>query len=254
MDDYPQAIAPVKHVEPVPRRIRAFLDGRVVVDTTAALYVWEWSYSPQYYLPVADVEAEVLVDEHHQQHLLIGDGRPVRDTWGTPAIDPVPPTCSPSRPSTASPAPSISTGRPSTVGSRRTNRSSSIPATPMPELTPSGPLAVSVEVDGVDLARSSSPVMVFETGLPTRYYFNRTEVNLDHLVPSDTVTSCPYKGTTSAYWSLAVEGRSEPDIAWAYDFPTLSLQPIAGLIAFYNERVDITIDGQPLERPTTHFS
>ena len=45
-----------------------------------------------------------------------------------------------------------------------------------------------------------------------------------------------------------------PDIAWAYDFPTLAVHPIAGLVAFYNERVDITVDGRPLERPTTHFS
>ena len=72
MDDYPRAIAPVKHVEPVPRRVRAFLDGRVVVDSTAALYVWEWPYYPQYYLPVADVDDRVMVDEHHQQHLLVG--------------------------------------------------------------------------------------------------------------------------------------------------------------------------------------
>ena len=254
MDDYPQAITPVKHVEPVPRRIRAFLDGRVVVDTTAALYVWEWSYYPQYYLPVADVEAEVLVDEHHQQHLLMGTAARygIRGDAGD-------------RPGAAhlfteSPIDGI-TG---TVHIDWSAVDSWFEEDEQVFVHPRNPYArvdalrstrtVSVEVDGVDLARSSSPVMVFETGLPTRYYFNRTEVNFDHLVPSDTVTSCPYKGTTSAYWSLAVEGRSEPDIAWAYDFPTLSLQPIAGLIAFYNERVDITIDGQPLERPTTHFS
>ncbi len=113
---------------------------------------------------------------------------------------------------------------------------------------------VEVAVDGVELARSSSTVMVFETGLPTRYYFNRTEVGFDRLLPSDTVTSCPYKGTTTGYWSLALEGQSVPDIAWAYDFPTRQLLPIAGLVAFYNEKVDLTIDGQPQPRPSTHFS
>jgi uncharacterized protein (DUF427 family) len=44
-----------------------------------------------------------------------------------------------------------------------------------------------------------------------------------------------------------------PDLAWAYDFPTRQLLPIAGLIAFYNEKVDVTLDGQLLPRPTTHF-
>jgi uncharacterized protein (DUF427 family) len=96
--------------------------------------------------------------------------------------------------------------------------------------------------------------MVFETGLPTRYYLNRTEVNLEHLVASDTVTSCPYKGTTSGYWSVRVGETTYEDLAWAYDFPTRELQPITGLIAFYNEKVDISIDGERLARPTTHFS
>ena len=62
---------------------------------------------------------------------------------------------------------------------------------------------VRVELAGAVLAESAAPVMVFETGLPTRYYFNRTDVNFDYLVPSDTVTACPYKGRTSDYWSVA---------------------------------------------------
>jgi uncharacterized protein (DUF427 family) len=83
---------------------------------------------------------------------------------------------------------------------------------------------------------------------------NRTEVNLAHLIPSDTVTACPYKGTTSAYWSVRVGETVYPDLAWCYDFPTRALSPITGLIAFYNEKLDIVLDGQRLTRPTTHFS
>ena len=98
--------------------------------------------------------------------------------------------------------------------------------------------------------RIDSPVMVFETGLPTRYYLNRTDVDFDHLVPTDTETACPYKGTTSGYWSVARRWHElHPDLAWAYDFPTRQLLPIAGLIAFYNEKVDITLDGRLLDRP-----
>ena len=96
--------------------------------------------------------------------------------------------------------------------------------------------------------------MVFETGLPVRYYVNRTDVRFEHLVPSDTVTSCPYKGMTSGYWSALVGGIVHKDLAWAYDFPTRQLLPIAGLVAFYNEMVDIYLDGERLDRPQTHFS
>ena len=89
-----------------------------------------------------------------------------------------------------------------------------------------------IELDGVVLAGSSSPVMVFESGPPTRYYVNRTDVDFTHLVPSDTVTACPYKGKTSAYWSVRLGGTEHADLAWAYDFPTRQLLPISGLIAF----------------------
>ena len=113
---------------------------------------------------------------------------------------------------------------------------------------------VRIELKGVVLAESSAPALLFETGLPTRYYLNRTALNHAHLVPSDTVTKCPYKGTTSAYWTAVVDGRRHPDIAWSYDFPTREVLPIAGMVAFYNERVDITVDGRRLVRPKTHFS
>jgi uncharacterized protein (DUF427 family) len=113
---------------------------------------------------------------------------------------------------------------------------------------------VRVELGGAVLAESPAPVMVFETGLPTRCYVNKTELNFAHLVASDTVTSCPYKGTTTGYWSVKVGDTLYPDLAWTYDFPTRELLPIAGLVAFYNEKVDVIIDGKLLERPHTHFS
>jgi uncharacterized protein (DUF427 family) len=112
---------------------------------------------------------------------------------------------------------------------------------------------VRVELDGTVLADACSSVMVFETGLPTRYYLSRTDVDFAHLVSSGTVSACPYKGTTSGYWSIQAGGTVHQDLAWSYDFPTRQLLPIAGLIAFYNEKLDIILDGQPLPRPQTHF-
>ena len=78
-------------------------------------------------------------------------------------------------------------------------------------------------------------------------------MNFEHLVPTETVTECPYKGTTSGYWSIRIGETIHPDLVWTYDFPTRQLSPIAGMLAFYNEKVDIVLDGTRLERPKTHF-
>ena len=73
--DYPPALPPVNHTAPVPRRIRATLAGQTVLDTMSALYVWEWSHYPQYYIPLADIDPAVLVDEQHEQKLSRGTAR-----------------------------------------------------------------------------------------------------------------------------------------------------------------------------------
>jgi uncharacterized protein (DUF427 family) len=254
MSDYPRALVTTDHIEPVPRRIRATLAGDTVLDTTAARYVWEWPFYPQLYVPVADVASGALVDEDHAQHLHRGTAR--RHGLRVGAVE---------RPGCA-----LVFGDDALEGLAGTVRFEWAALDAWFEedeevfVHPRNPYArvdalrstrtVRVELGGTVLAESSSPVLVFETGLPTRYYLNRTEVDFTHLVPSDTVSSCPYKGRTTGYWSVEVGGTVHPDLAWAYDFPTLALSPIAGLVAFYNEKVDIVLDGVPLERPQTHFS
>jgi uncharacterized protein (DUF427 family) len=253
VDDYPKIIVPTGHIEPVPRRIRAVLGGEVVLDTTNALYVWEWPNYPQYYIPVSDLKPDVLVDEQHSQKLHFGTAR--RHGLRAGEI---------SRPHAARIyADDALTGLAGTVRFEWDALDAWFEEDEEVFVHPRSPYtrvdalrstrAVRVELDGAVLAESSSPVMVFETGLPTRYYFNRTEVNFEHLEPTATVTSCPYKGKTSGYWSVRLGETVHPDLAWAYDFPTRQLLPIAGMIAFYNEKVDVTIDGQRLERPNTHF-
>ncbi|HWE68885.1 MAG TPA: DUF427 domain-containing protein [Acidimicrobiales bacterium] len=254
MSGYPQSIVPVNHVEAAPRRVRARLGDRIVVDTNAAIYVWEWPHYPQYYLPVADIQADVLVDEDHQEHL----GRGTAQRYGIRLGDI-------ERPGVAhlythSDIEGVA-GRVRFEWSAFDNwfeEDEEVFVHPRNPYSRVDALrstrTVTIGLDGVELARTSSPVMVFETGLPTRYYLNRTEVHFEHLVPSDTVSSCPYKGQTSAYWSVRSGDQILPDLAWAYDFPTRQLLPIAGMVAFYNEKVDIEIDGEPQERPNTHFS
>ena len=254
MNDYPANIAAVNHVEPVPRRIRATLADQVVLDTTSARYVWEWPPYPQYYVPLADVRADLLVDESTAED----SPRGVIHVHGLRVAG------------THRPAAAKVLRQSSVDGLADTVRFEWAALDAWYEedervfVHPRNPYSrvdalrstrrVRVERDGIVLAESSSPVMVFETGLPTRYYLNRTDVDMTHMIPSDTVTECPYKGVTSGYWSARVGERVHPDLAWCYDFPTRQLLPIAGLIAFYNERTDIFLDGVQLARPKTHFS
>jgi uncharacterized protein (DUF427 family) len=112
---------------------------------------------------------------------------------------------------------------------------------------------VRIEVDGVVVARSTQPRILFETGLPPRYYLPLTDLRMDLLRPSELQTQCPYKGT-AGYWSLQIGGRSYPDLVWTYRTPLPESQKIAGLACFYNEKVDLYLDGQLQDRPRTHFS
>lgn len=112
---------------------------------------------------------------------------------------------------------------------------------------------VRIEVDGVTVADSRRPMALFETGLPVRWYLPMTDVRMDLLTPTDRVTSCPYKGDAN-YWSVTVDGTVHRDLAWCYRHPTRESAPIAGRVCFYDERVDVYLDGELQERPTTPFS
>ena len=112
---------------------------------------------------------------------------------------------------------------------------------------------VRVRVDGVEVADSSNPRLLFETGLPVRYYLPRTHVRMDLLEHSPTVTHCPYKGQAQT-WSVHAGDTLHEDLAWSYPAPLPESQKIAGLIAFYNEKVEIEVDGTLQEQPKTKFS
>ena len=112
---------------------------------------------------------------------------------------------------------------------------------------------VRVEIDGTVVADTRRPVLLFETGLPTRYYIPRQDVRLDLLVPTEHSTGCPYKGTAE-YWSWRGDADVPPHLAWSYPDPLPAAGAVVGLLAFYNEAVDITVDGERLERPVTPFT
>ena len=110
-----------------------------------------------------------------------------------------------------------------------------------------------VSLDGVELARSSNARFLFETGLPARYYLPKTDIDMTKLVATDLHTACPYKGVAS-YYSVVTPSGTHDNLAWWYPFPTDESSKIAGMVSFYNEKVDITIDGEPESRPDTHFA
>ncbi|MFT7597630.1 MAG: hypothetical protein ACI8TP_000550 [Acidimicrobiales bacterium] len=111
---------------------------------------------------------------------------------------------------------------------------------------------VRVSLDGVELADSSRARVLYETGLPPRYYLPKTDVRMDLLVPTESSSGCPYKGWAN-YWTVEVNGTTHPDLAWGYRTPLPESVDVAGLVCFYNEKVDLEIDGEALARPRTKF-
>jgi uncharacterized protein (DUF427 family) len=98
------------------------------------------------------------------------------------------------------------------------------------------------------IADSSAAYVLIETGLPTRYYLPKTTCNFELLEPTNSVTSCPYKGDAN-YYSIMLDGKEYKDYVWWYRYPTPESSLIAGRVCFYNEKVDIYIDGVKEEKP-----
>lgn len=111
---------------------------------------------------------------------------------------------------------------------------------------------VRIEVDGVTVAESDNPVLLFETGLPTRYYIPKEDVKVD-ITPTETHTICPYKGVAD-YWAFDVNGKTYEDLVWGYHQPFNESMKIKNLVAFYDEKVNVYIDGELQDKPRTVFA
>jgi uncharacterized protein (DUF427 family) len=230
-------------VEPGLKRVRAYVGGELVVDTTHPLLVWENPNYPAYYLPRADVVA-ALVPTATSTH-------------------------SPSRGNTVHYT--VKAG-----GKELVDAAWQYPESPLEEIRdhvrfdwqaldawfeedeevyvhPRSPYAridilpssrhVRVLIDGVVVADSHRPWLLFETGLPVRYYLPKVDVRMDLLEPTDSHTACPYKGTAS-YWTAVVNDQRHDDVVWSYPQPLPESTRIGGLVAFYNDRVTLEVDGE----------
>jgi uncharacterized protein (DUF427 family) len=233
--------------------VRAYLGGELVAETTRPLLVWEKPYYPAYYFPVADVRMELLEEDGVAHSATLGAGR----TFTVRAGD--------------KEAPGAAVRyRDSPLEELRDairlewdaidawfeedEQVFTHPRDPYTrvDVLPSS-RHVRIEVDGVTVAESAKPTLLFETGLPTRYYVPKTHVRIDLLTPTDTITHCPYKGDAE-YWSVRAGDAVYEDLAWSYPTPLPESQRVAGLISFYNEKVDMYVNGELQERPTTKFS
>ncbi|MBF8194667.1 DUF427 domain-containing protein [Nonomuraea sp. K274] len=237
-------------VERTAKRVRTYLGGRVVADTTAALLVWEVPYYPTYYFPLGDVDATALKPSGTTKHSPSrGEATVHTVTSGTGeapdaaliyADSPLEQIRGHVRFEWAAMDAWFEEDEEVFFHARD-------PYTRV-DILPSS-RHVRVEVDGVTVADTRSPHILFETGLPARYYLPKTDVRLDLLERTGTVSHCPYKGTAE-YWSV----NGKEDLAWSYRTPLPESQKVTGLVAFYNEKLDIYVDGELQERPKTKFA
>jgi len=242
------------HIEGGAKRVRTYFGGKLIADTKRLKLVWEVPYCPAYYFPRKDVRRDVLAQNGHTQH------SPSRGDAHYFTVK---------------------------VGDRQTEDAAwHCPESPVEELRdlirfewnamdgwfeedeevfvhPHDPYTridilhssrhVEVKVNGVKIADTHRPTMLFETRLPARYYIPKFDVRMDLLIPTDTVTGCAYKGFAQ-YWSVNTGSQIVKDLVCSYKTPLPENGKIAGLIAFYNERADFIVDGEPQARPKTKFS
>lgn len=228
--------------------MRAFFAGEVVADTTRPLLVWEVPYYPTYYFPRADVRTELLVPTGRTRRSPSrGEGKVstlrLGDRDAEEAVTEYP----------DSPVESLRDQvrldwQAMDAWFEEDQEVFTHPRDPYKrvDILPSS-RHVRVEVDGITVADSRRPTLLFETGLPTRFYLPKTDVRLDLLEPSDKVTHCPYKGQAE-YWSVRAGDTLVPDLAWSYRTPLPESTRIASLVAFPQEQADVHVDGE-LQRP-----
>jgi uncharacterized protein (DUF427 family) len=241
-------------VEPSPRWIRVRLGGELVADSRRALLHVQYgpgelprSFLPTYYLPPDDVAPGVLVEQE--------DGEPT--TWTVQAGGQRVPGgawmhhSAPERLAALAGLVTFSWHGPTWFEEDEQLLAHARDPHKRVDVAPSS-RHVRVEADGVLLAESTRPVLLFETALPVRYYLPPGDVRVE-LLPSATRTTCPYKGVAD-WWSARLGDRLLDDVAWSYPAPVPDNPRIAGLICFRNEQVDLVVDGERLERPLTPWS
>ncbi|KAI4205499.1 MAG: hypothetical protein LQ346_001453 [Caloplaca aetnensis] len=223
-------------IERTPRRVRVLFDKTWIVDTTYAHHVWEHAYYPQYYVDSSSIDPGSITNKEP-----VGDG----NLASLAMLQ----------------GPAKSTGRilvfeqGQLAGLTRLEFAAMDawyeedtpiyvhPKDPYKriDILPSS-RNLTVKVHNVVVAESIMNLCLFETGLRPRYYMPKTAIKWQYTAPSETTTLCPYKGEAE-YYHLIVDGKEIKDAIWWYRYPTQESIQIAGMACFYNEKVEVFVDG-----------
>jgi len=253
-----QTLAPPHtDIEASPRRVRVMFGGHTIADSQQVKLVFSGPrHFPAYYFPLADVRQNLLKESSRTvEHPGLGSAR----YWSVEAGGKTATDASWSFPEPVAEAEGIKDH----ITFRWNDMDAWFEEDDEVFVHPRDPYTrvdvvhssrhVRVVVDGVTVVETQRPRLLFETQLPTRYYMPKVDVHLELLTPSDTHTRCPYKGVAS-YYNLNVNGKEYKDFVWYYPAPLPEIPKIENLLCFYNEKVDLYVDGELQERPQSPFS
>ncbi len=228
------------------------LNGQVVVDSRSYQYVWEIPYWPSWFFPRTHIDGDLVEVVDADNAAELPDGAVQFDLACAGRILPAAARSHPRHPELTDLVTidfdALDHWFEEDVEVFVHPRS---PYTRIDALASSRHVVVSI--DGVEIANCRKPTVLFETGAPPRFYLPMTDANLRVLVENRRRASCPYKGDSS-FFDARIGDDLVSDVAWTYTLTRPESTPIAGLICFYDEKVDIDIDGERQPRPRTHFA
>src|SRR5919199_4785592 len=244
------------YFEDCPKRVRGTFNGETVADSRRVKLLHETGHLPIYYFPEEDVRMDLLEASDHPTYCplrgaasswwgRVGDRAAENAVWSSPKpIDSAPPLSG-------------------LVAFYWNKMGEWYEECEQVFVHPRDPYHrvdvldsdrhVQIKVNDEIVAETDRPKLLFETGLPTRYYIPPEDVREERLVPSDTKTQCPYKGVAS-YWSVEAGGKRVEDLVWSYQEPIPEAGKINGHLCFFNEHVDLKVDGEIQPRPQTQWS
>lgn len=239
------------HIELSPRRVRTYFGGELIADSDRVLLVYETRRPPAYWFPIEDVRMEYLKAKDTTDGSSLRWQLHVKDRGVDNAARAY---SNPPEDRAALEGHLTFYWDRMDAWFEEDEEVFVHPRDPYTRVdTVHSSRHVRVEIGGVVVAETRRPVLLFETGLPTRYYIPKQDVRMDLLVPTDSVTRCPYKGV-ARYWSGPTGDELITDVVWSYPAPIPECPKIENLLAFYNERVDLHVDGVLQDRPITPFS
>ena len=236
--EIPQAIS---YVEPWPRRMRALLAGATVLDSRGGVMVHTSGAMATMLFPRADLAADVLVEGSRpgRWSVVVGERS---------ALDAV--SAAPELAGAAGAAIAGMVALDHGAMDRWFEEDDPVYShvrDPYHRVdVRSSTRHVVVSHDGEVVADSRRPKLIFETGLPVRYYLPFADVRLETLELSTTVSECPYKGD-GQHWNLTTTTGTIADAAWSLPHPLPEGLLAIEHVSFYPDKVEVSVDGEPVK-------